>query len=61
MVLKKLPEPVSKCSICTINLYHFKDRGINPRPDVFPCGIENCPFEDIQLQSEVDFKRLLEK
>ena len=60
MPKRDLPDPVGKCKICTINLFDFKDKGVNPRPAVFPCGIKDCPFEteEDQARIEIDPKKI---
>ncbi len=51
---------VGKCTTCTINLYEIEGK---TRPQVFPCGLESCPYETKEEQSkiEVNPKKILEK
>jgi len=59
--MKRIPlEPKAKCEICTINMYEIEGK---IQPQVFPCGIAQCPFETENEQSkiEVNPKKLLEK
>lgn len=39
---------VGKCEICTINLWSISDG----KPVVWPCNIENCPYEDAAMQNK---------
>lgn len=52
--LKKLPKPVGKCKICTINIYTIK--GITSSV-VSPCGIEGCPYESKKAQKSIDYSK----
>lgn len=52
--LKKLPDPIGKCSICTINIYTIK--GITS-PVISPCGINKCPYESKKEQKEIDYSK----
>ena len=47
MAKKDYGECVGKCSICTINLWSSTDG----KPVVWPCNIDNCPYEDPAKQN----------
>jgi len=59
-VKRNILTAVGKCKICTINLYEIKGKA---QPQIFPCGLENCPYETKEEQSkiEIDPKKILEK
>lgn len=38
---------VGKCEVCTINLWSSTEG----KPVVWPCNIENCPYEDPKQQN----------
>ena len=40
-------ECTGKCEICTINLWSSADG----KPVVWPCNVENCPYEDAKKQN----------
>jgi hypothetical protein len=48
--VKKM-EPTGKCKVCTINLW------ANNRPMIFPCGINQCPYETASQQASIQYER----
>lgn len=46
-------ECTGKCPVCTINLWEATGN----KPAIWPCNIENCPYEDPKTQNRDAFFR----
>lgn len=47
MAKQSYGECTGKCKICTINLWESAGN----KPVIFPCNLENCPYEDPDKQN----------
>jgi len=47
MAKKDYGDCVGKYTVCTINLWTSTDN----KPSIWPCNIENCPYEDPKKQN----------
>lgn len=46
MTKRDFGEITGKCPICSINLWS----SANNNPVILPCNLEDCPYEDAQIQ-----------
>ena len=45
---------VGICSVCKINCWDASDK----KPAIFPCGINNCPYETAEFQQSIGTEQL---